>query len=90
MGLLEAPKVPDAYTSGVPSTRIQSMRKECDVKSDLYTTAITRAHPMASRVAPIAEPSAPARSAKPMFERFGMTATAANVWPLSPQDWSTG
>ena len=60
------------------------------MKSDLYTTVITRAHPMALRVALIAVPSASARSAKPMFERFGMTAFTANVWPLSPKNWSTG
>jgi len=66
------------------------MREECDVTSDLYAKLITRACSTASGAARAISPSVPAPSAKQMHERFGVTATNADVWPLSPQDWSTG
>jgi hypothetical protein len=35
-------------------------------------------------------PSTPALAAKRMHPLFGMTRINADVWPLSPQDWSSG
>jgi hypothetical protein len=37
-----------------------------------------------------AAPSVTAEAAKQMHPLFGMTGSNADVWPLSPQDWSTG
>jgi len=80
----------------------QSKRKECDVTSDLYAkltmcpcsiasqAAGAAGNAGAAAAALVASPSGPAASAKQTHERFGMTATTINVWPLSPQDWSTG
>jgi hypothetical protein len=33
---------------------------------------------------------APAVAAKTMHPLFAISGTDANVWPLSPEDWSTG
>lgn len=48
------------------------------VRSAAYGAALTPAAP------------SPAGALKQGHQRFGMTGTDINVWPLSPQDWSTG
>jgi hypothetical protein len=55
------------------------------VTSHRYLGLVSRARSAASGPA-----LAALISAKPDHQRFEMTGTDANVWPLSPQDWSTG
>lgn len=55
-----------------------------------YGELIVRRCSTASRLARLAAPAVPTDAAKRMHQRFAMTGTNADVWPLSPQDWSTG
>jgi hypothetical protein len=43
-----------------------------------------------SRLRLYVAPSVPAVAAKRMHQLFAISGTNANVWPLSPKDWSTG
>jgi hypothetical protein len=54
-----------------------------------YGQLITRGCSAVSR-ARVASPSVPTAAAKRVHPLFGMTGINADVWPLSPQDWSTG
>lgn len=54
-----------------------------------YGQLIARGCSAVSRVR-AAVPSVTAEAAKQMHPLFGMTGSNADVWPLSPQDWSTG
>jgi hypothetical protein len=60
------------------------------VTSDLYGQLIACGRSAASGVARVAAPSMSATAAKRLHPLFAMTDTDTNVWPLSPQDWSTG
>lgn len=51
---------------------------------------ITRARSARSGSAGVAMPYAPAAAVKRLHDGFGMTGCGTNVWPLSPEDWSTG
>jgi hypothetical protein len=44
----------------------------------------------ASGAAFAAAPSASADATKRRYHGFATTGNSTNVWPLSPQDWSTG
>jgi hypothetical protein len=84
MGLLAAGKVPG-------SRRLSRIHHEGSaiVTSLLYGQLIARGCSAVSRVR-AAAPSATTEAAKRMHPLFGMTRINADVWPLSPQDWSTG
>ena len=59
--------------------------------SDLYGQLIACGRSAASGVARVAAPSmSVTAAAKRLHPLFAMTGTDTNVWPLSPQDWSTG
>jgi hypothetical protein len=58
--------------------------------SDLNGLLITRARSAASGAPGIAKPYGCAGAAKRLRPRFAMTGNNTNVWPLSPEDWSTG
>jgi hypothetical protein len=60
------------------------------VTHDRYGTFTGRGCSIASRLRRLDMPSAPAAAAKHLHRRFAFTATNADVWPLSPKDWSTG
>jgi hypothetical protein len=60
------------------------------VTHDRYGTISGRGCSMASRLRLIAVPSAPAGAAKHMHRGFAPSGTNADVWPLSPKDWSSG
>lgn len=51
---------------------------------------ISRVRSAASGAALTAAGPSPAGALKQGHQRFGMTGTDANVWPLSSEDWSTG
>jgi hypothetical protein len=86
MGLDLAGKVPDswAYMPGCSSG------EEGKVTSVFYRNLIPCSYLLASGPVCAALPSAPAQASDRIHERFAMTGTNAKVWPLSPQDWSTG
>jgi hypothetical protein len=58
--------------------------------SGLNGQLIRRAPSAASQAVGISGPYVHAEAAKRLHERFAMTGCDTNVWPLSPQDWSTG
>jgi hypothetical protein len=62
------------------------------VTSDLYGKLTTPARPLASVPGAVCagSPFTTAAAANGTHSRFAMTGINANVWPLSPQDWSTG
>jgi hypothetical protein len=60
------------------------------VTSNRYGELIVRGCSTASRLARFAAPAVSTEAAKRMHQRFGITGTNADVWPLSPLDWSTG
>jgi hypothetical protein len=60
------------------------------VTSYCYGELIGRRCSTASRLRRPVAPSVPAVAAKRMHQLFAITGTNADVWPLSPQDWSTG
>jgi hypothetical protein len=51
---------------------------------------IARAYFLASGSAPAAASPMPAQAFKQAHRISGMAGTDINVWPLSPQDWSSG
>jgi hypothetical protein len=60
------------------------------VTSDLYGQLIACGRSAASEVAGVAASSMSVAAAKRLYPHFGTTGIDTNVWPLSPQDWSTG
>jgi hypothetical protein len=60
------------------------------VKSSLYGRLITCGRSAASGAVSVAVPQVSAEAAKRLRPHFAMTGCDTNVWPLSPQDWSTG
>jgi hypothetical protein len=60
------------------------------VTSDLYGQLIACGRSAASEVARVAASPISVEAAKRLHPLFAMTGTDTNVWPLSPQDWSTG
>ena len=60
------------------------------VTNDLYGTFTGRECSIAPRLRLVLSPSAPAVAATGMHKRFAITGTNADVWPLSPKDWSSG
>ena len=60
------------------------------VNSSLYGRLITPGRSAASGVVGVAVPQVSAEAAKRLHGHFAMTGCDTNVWPLSPQDWSTG
>jgi hypothetical protein len=60
------------------------------VTHDRYGTFIGRGCSIASRLRRPDMPSAPAVAPKYVHQRFAISGTNADVWPLSPKDWSTG
>jgi hypothetical protein len=51
---------------------------------------ITRVRSARSGAAGVAVPYGPAAAVKRLHDGFAMTGCNTNVWPLSPEDWSTG
>jgi hypothetical protein len=60
------------------------------VTNDRYATLTGRKCSIASRLRRIVMPSAPAVAAKDVHQGFAISGTNADVWPLSPKDWSSG
>ena len=58
--------------------------------SDLCGQLIACGRSAASGVARVAMPSMSVTAFKRLHSLYAMTGTDTNVWPLSPQDWSTG
>jgi hypothetical protein len=58
--------------------------------SSLNGRLITRLRSAGSGAARVAVPYAPSAAVKRLHLGFAMTGCDTNVWPLSPQDWSTG
>jgi hypothetical protein len=60
------------------------------VTSNRYGQLIAHVYSAASGADHGPVTSVPCEAAKQLRPRFVMAGTHANVWPLSPQDWSTG
>jgi hypothetical protein len=60
------------------------------VKCDRYGQLISRGRSAASWAVGAAATSITAKSAKRLHPCFAMTGNVTDVWPLSPEDWSTG
>ena len=58
--------------------------------SSLDGRLITRVRSAASRAARLARPYPTAPAGKRLHHGFAMSGCNTKVWPLSPQDWSTG
>ena len=58
--------------------------------SDLYGKLITSGCFASTGAIGVAALSVPVEAAKRLHPRFAMSGTNADVWLLSPQDWSTG
>ena len=58
--------------------------------NDLYGTFTGRGCSIAPRLRLVVLPSAPAVAATGMHKRFAISGANADVWPLSPKDWSSG
>jgi hypothetical protein len=60
------------------------------VTSQPYGERIGRGSSTVSRIRLLVASGAPAAAAPEMHPRFAATGINAKVWPLSPEDWSTG
>ena len=58
--------------------------------SDFYGQLIACGRSAAFGVGRVAAPSMSVTAAKRLHSLYAMAGTDTNVWPLSPQDWSTG
>jgi hypothetical protein len=58
--------------------------------SSLSGQLITRVRSAASGAVRVAVPYPAAAAGKRLHHGFAMSGCNTNVWPLSPQDWSTG